>query len=120
MNVMLKAVALQGVVTLIAAIVASFMAGSAAAVSVLAGGGSYVLPNFLFALRLTAETKKSEHTASGPSPAVFLLGEFAKLGATVALLLAVALCWPGVHWLALIAGLVVALKANIFAFLIRT
>jgi ATP synthase protein I len=50
-------------------------------------------------------------------PVVFFLGQFAKIGLTVGLLGAV-IKWAGpVEWLPLLLGLIVALKAPLFALL---
>lgn len=116
MQAMFKTVWLQVCATLLVVLGAGLTAGALAAGSAALGGVAYVLPNFLFALRLSAES----HRASGARPIVFLIGEFIKLAATVAILAVIAFGWPQVHWLCLILGLVAALKANLFAFLIRT
>ncbi len=110
---MFRAVLLQGIATLIAAIIAGLLSGGNAAVSALLGGAAIVLPNSFFALRLFVEGHKS----GGASPAVFLIGEFIKVAATLALLVLAAKLYRDMHWLALIAGLVVALKANLLALL---
>lgn len=113
---MFKTVLLQLCATLLAALIAGVVAGWAAAGSAALGGAVYVLPSFLFVIRLEVESRRPQ----GPRPIVFLAGEFIKLAATLVLLVAVAVSWPGVRWLPLMFGLVVALKANLFAFLIRT
>ncbi|MEY3202447.1 MAG: hypothetical protein RIR70_1997 [Pseudomonadota bacterium] len=113
---MFKTVLLQLVATVLAALVAGLVAGRVAAGWAALGGAVYVLPSFLFALRLRAESKRPQ----GPRPIVFLAGEFVKLALTLALLVAVVVSAPDVRWLPLMFGLVVALKANLFAFLIRT
>ena len=113
---MFKTVLLQLCATLLAALTAGVVAGWTAAGAAALGGAVYVLPSFLFVIRLEAESRRPQ----GPRPIVFLVGEFVKLAATLVLLMAVALSWPEVRWLPLMFGLVVALKANLFAFLIRT
>lgn len=113
---MLKTVLLQFCATLLAALIAAVVAGGEAAVSAALGGAVYVLPSFMFALRLKAESARPQ----GPRPIVFLVGEFVKLAATLVLLVAIVISWPEVRWLPLMCGLIVALKANLFAFLIRT
>ena len=50
----------------------------------------------------------------------YISGEFFEIASTVGLLVTVQLVYPDVHWLALFIGLVVALKANLFAFLVKT
>ncbi len=49
----------------------------------------------------------------------FLVGEFIKVAATLALLVIVAEAYRDLHWLALLAGLIVALKANLLVILIK-
>jgi ATP synthase protein I len=110
---MFRAVLLQAVATLVAAAIAGLLAGKHGAVSAALGGASIVLPNALFALRLFAESRKP----GGASAAAFFVGEFMKVAATIALLAAAASLYRDLHWLALIAGLVVALKANLLALL---
>lgn len=110
---MFRAVLLQVVATLVAAVIAGILAGKHGAVSAALGGAAIVLPNSLFALRLFVESRKP----GGASPAVFFIGEFMKVAATIALLAAAASLYRDLHWLALIAGLVVALKANLLALL---
>jgi len=110
---MFRAVLLQVAATLVVAIVAGLLAGKHGAVSAALGGAVIVLPNSLFALRLFAGSRKP----GGASPAAFFVGEFMKVAATVALLVAAASLYRDMHWLALIAGLVVALKANLLALL---
>jgi len=113
---MFKTVLLQLCATMVAAIIAGLVAGRGAAGWAALGGAVYVLPSFLFALRLNAEAKRPQ----GPRPTVFLVGEFVKLAVTLSLLIAVVKSVPDVRWIPLMFGLVVALKANLFAFLIRT
>ena len=75
--------------------------------SALAGSAAYFVPNFLFALRLFLATFRP----SGSSPFVFLVGEFLKVGAAVGLLWLLAhVGGERVVWLAVIAGLIAALK----------
>ncbi|MDR2239652.1 MAG: ATP synthase subunit I [Zoogloeaceae bacterium] len=110
---MFRAVLLQVAVTLAVAIAAGLLAGKHGAISALLGGAAVVLPNALFALRLFAESRKP----GGASPAAFFVGEFMKVAATVALLAMAASLYREMHWLALIAGLAAALKANLLALL---
>jgi len=110
---MFRAVLLQIVATLVVAVIAGILAGKHGAVSAALGGVAIVLPNSLFALRLFVESRKP----GGASPAVFFIGEFMKVAATIVLLAAAASLYRDLHWLALIAGLVVALKANLLALL---
>jgi ATP synthase protein I len=75
------------------------------------GGGSAIVPNALFALRLAMHRGK----APASYPAIFFLGEFAKIGLTLGLLAAVIAWQPGIRWLPLLIGWIVALKAPLFA-----
>lgn len=110
---MFRAVLLQIAATLLVAIIAGLWAGWNAAVSAALGGAAIVLPNSLFALRLFVQSRKP----GGASAAAFFVGEFMKVAATIALLAAAANLYREMHWLALIAGLVAALKANLLALL---
>lgn len=110
---MFRAVLLQIAATFIVAAIAGLLAGWHGAVSAMLGGFAIALPNSLFALRLFVESRKP----SGASAAAFFVGEFMKVAATIALLAAAASLYRDLHWLALIAGLVVALKANLLALL---
>lgn len=112
---MFRAVLLQVAATLVVAVIAGILAGKHGAVSAALGGAAIVLPNSLFALRLFAESRKP----GGASPAAFFVGEFMKIAATIALLAVAASFYRDMHWLALIAGLVVAVKANLFALLYK-
>lgn len=100
----LIAVALQAVVTLLAGMVTWLLVGPLHAVSLLAGGGSIVIPNGLLALRLKASPPRF-------APVVLLVGEFVKIGLSV-LLLWMAYRWiAGLSWGALIVGVILALQA---------
>lgn len=102
-----------GAVALVAAI-AGMWVGAVGAASAAIGGGAYILPNLVFVLRLKIAT------ASGrASAATFFAGEFFKVAATIGIL-ALAQRYFDVHWLSLLVGLFAALKANLFAFLLKT
>ena len=112
---MFKAVSLQIGATILAALVAASFSGVRGAVSAALGGAACFLPNFLFALRLRAVSRRSDASY----PTVFFVGELIKLASTVGLLAAVQFVYRDVQWLALFLGLVLALKANLFAFLVK-
>lgn len=78
------------------------------------GGATAIIPNSLFALRLAFQRGRSPESY----PVVFMLGEFAKIGLTVLLLAAVMRWQSGLRWLPLLIGLIVALKAPLFALLL--
>ena len=75
------------------------------------GGAAAIIPNSLFALRLAIQRGKPAESY----PAVFFLGEFAKIGLTIALIALIARSFPATNWLALLIGLIAALQAPLFA-----
>jgi len=92
-------------------LVALVVAGPVAGLSGLLGGLSAAIPSALFALRLTLHQGRPAESY----PVVFFLGEFVKVGLTIALFGAI-IAWDGEkNWLALILGLIVALKMPLFA-----
>ena len=111
---MFRAVFHQGVAILIVAGIAWFWVGQHAAVSAGLGGAAIVIPNLFFALSLWAAAKSGRASVGR-----FLAGEFIKVAATLALLVIVAGAYRELHWLALLAGMFVALKANLFVILIK-
>ena len=78
------------------------------------GGAAAMIPNALFALRLAMHRGRSPESY----PVIFFLGEFAKIGLTLGLLAWFVHWQPETRWLPLILGLIVALKAPLFALLI--
>ena len=111
---MFRAVFHQGVATLVVAGLAWFWVGSHGAVSAGLGGAAIVIPNLFFALSLWAAAKSGRASVGR-----FFVGEFIKVAATLALLVIVAGAYRDLHWLALLAGMFVALKANLFVILIK-
>ena len=104
-----KAVALQWVVILVLVVAAWLMAGSRGALSLLLGGAAVAVPNALLALWLTLRLYR---TGAVGMVSMFA-GELLKLGMTIALLVIVVVALkPDVAWLALIVGVVAALKAQ--------
>ena len=111
---MLKVVCLQlGVVAVVVAILGGIL-GIRGAASGLIGGAAYILPNLFFAIRLRMLTASGQGSAPG-----FMVGQIFKLMGTI-VFLAIAQQYYEVHWLAMLAGLFAALKANLFAFLLKT
>lgn len=106
---MQRIVLLQLAATVVTAIIAGILGGGAAFYSALLGGLCYVLPNGLFAWRLFI----GAHKSSGANPISFFIGEFVKIALTIALLGAVVWQYHDLNWLALIVGLIVALKSYI-------
>lgn len=111
---MFRPVLLQWAATLVVAGLAWLWVGAHGAISAVLGGVVVIFPNMLFALRLWVAARSNRISAAG-----FLIGEFIKVAATLALLVIVAMAYRDVHWLALLAGLIVALKSNLFGLLIK-
>jgi len=110
-----KVVVLQVAATLVAGGLGWLFSGRAGLISALCGGLAYLLPNLVFVVRLKAAA------ASGRASSIsFLVGEFGKVVATIGILVAVQQWYPDVQWLFLLVGLFAALKANLFAFLVKT
>ena len=112
---MFRIVGLQILATLIVALVAWPLGGANAAVSALLGGAACVVPNALFALRLAIAARRPQ----GTDMAVFFVGEFVKIGSTIALLALIAWAWKDVVWLAMIVAVIAALKSYLIALLFR-
>ena len=113
---MLKAVFLQIGAALIATLVGAMIWGAPGAISAALGGAACIIPNSLFALRLALVSRRAGASYS----TAFFVGEMIKLAATIGLLAAIRLAYEDVLWLALFIGLVLTLKANLFAFLVKT
>lgn len=111
---MFRAVFHQGIATLVVAGLAWFWVGQHGAVSAGLGGAAIVIPNLFFALSLWAAARSGR-----ASVARFFVGELIKVAATLALLVIVVGAYRDLHWLALLAGMLVALKANLFVILIK-
>jgi ATP synthase protein I len=112
---MLVAVGLQCVLVAVAALGAGLWSDWTSAGFVVLGGAVAIIPNGLFALRLAIH--RGKHPDS--YPAVFFIGEFAKIGLTIALLVLVARSIESVQWLPMLIGMIVALKAPLFAMLLH-
>ncbi|MEZ5652725.1 MAG: ATP synthase subunit I [Burkholderiaceae bacterium] len=108
---MFVAVALQVVSILVLSVAAWLVFGSGHAISLLAGGLAATVPNALFAFRLSLNKGRSPESY----PVVFFLGEFIKIGLTVALLALMVRWADHWQWPAVMLGLIVALKAPLFA-----
>ena len=102
------AVALQWGVILALAVVAWLWGGEKSAVSLLLGGACVALPNALLAAWLTVRIMRT----GSAGPAAMLGGELGKLALTVALLVTAVRASPEVSWVALIVGVIGALKAQ--------
>jgi ATP synthase protein I len=102
------AVALQWAVILALAGVAWLWGGKTSAMSLLSGGASVALPNALLAVWLTLRMRRP----GGAGVAALFGGELLKLALTITLLVIVVRGSPDVSWLALIIGVIGALKAQ--------
>jgi len=111
-----KAVLLQLAVTSIAAIVAGALFGPRGLVSAIWGGLAYILPSIFFAWRLSAASWRGESV----KVTAFMAGEFVKLLSTIGLLASATVLYKELHWGAFLIGLALAVKANLFAFLVKT
>jgi ATP synthase protein I len=107
------AVLLQIASVLVLALGAALVSGWSSATYVVLGGAAAIIPNSLFALRLAFHRGRSAESY----PVVFFLGQFAKIGLTVGLLAAIHKWFGPLEWLPLLLGLIVALKAPLFALL---
>jgi len=105
---MLRIVSLQLIATVVVGALAALLGGWSAMISAVLGGLCCVVPNGIMAVRLFAAS------ASGTaSPATFFIWEFVKIALTLALLGATAWLYHDLNWLALVAGIIVALKSYI-------
>lgn len=114
---MLKVLLLQVTAALAVAALAGLLQGPRAALSAMAGGAAYFLPNLLFVLRLRLAMATSATRQAGAVG--FLVGEAVKLSAVIALLFILPRMIE-VQWPALIAGLFAVLFVNLFALLLKT
>ncbi|SRR5690606_15637988 len=108
---MLAAVGLQIAAVAVLALFSGVWAGWESARFVMLGGAAAIIPNALFALRLTLHRKRAPESY----PVVFFLWEFVKIGLTVMLLFWIVKTQADIRWLALLLGLIVALQAPLFA-----
>ncbi|WP_431733204.1 ATP synthase subunit I [Hylemonella gracilis] len=79
--------------------------------SVLYGAGAVVLPAALLA-RVMSRPVANHAAAAGVTLLRFFIWELTKLALTVAMLVAAPWLFPGLSWLALVGGLVVAMKVH--------
>ena len=105
---MFRAIAHQTLVVLVLAMSCMVTQRWEVALSAFIGGACIVVPNLLFALRLSASRGRSPESY----PAVFFGGELVKLLSTIGLMFAAGFYWTGLVWPALIAGIVSATNAT--------
>ena len=108
---MFRAIGLQIGATVIVVVLASMLVGVRGGVSAGLGGFACILPNLMFALRLASVSKRP----GGSYPLNFFIGEFVKIAATIGLLAIAVRSYPEMHWLSMLAGMVIALQAGFFA-----
>lgn len=113
---MFKVVSLQCLALIAAALIAAVFFGARGAISAAGAAVACIVPYWLFASLLRASTQG----AAGPSVGVFVMGEFIKLTSIIGLLVLLVLLYPPLHWGSLLIGLILVLKANLFAFLLKT
>lgn len=111
---MFAAVGLQVASVLFLGLMTAWFADWTSAKFFVLGGLAAMIPNALFALRLAVHRGRTPESY----PVVFFLGEFAKIGLTLGLLAWIVHWQRDVRWLPLILGLIVALKAPLFALLV--
>jgi ATP synthase protein I len=109
---LIKVILLQSGLVAVVAAIAAGLVGARGAISALVGGFAYILPNLLFVLRMALAPERT-------SVLTFFAGEFFKIAGTIGILV-VAVRYYEVHWLCMLVGLLAALKANLFAFLLKT
>lgn len=112
---MLKTVLLQLSAALVGCAVGAVAFGWRGGISAALGGLACVLPSLLFALRLRALTRRpgASHVTA------FFVGETIKVALTIALLASIGFVYRGVHWGAVVIGLIITLQANFLAFLVK-
>ena len=107
---MFKVVYLQLGATGLAVVLSALLFDLNGGLSAGLAGLACAVPNALFAWRLS-QAQANAFT--------FFVGEFFKVFSIVALLMLIGMLYHGLHWGAVILGMVLALKANLFAFLVK-
>ena len=97
---------------MITALGAGAVVGTRGFVSVGIAALAAVLPNFLFALRLSMVNRRADASYA----ANFFIGEFLKIAATIGILAIAIEGYPEMHWPSLLIGLAVVLHAGFLAF----
>ncbi len=108
-------VGLQATLVVVAAVCMGLFLGSSAGWSTLAGGAACWLPSALFAWRLSLALRYRPDQVA----AVFFIGEFAKMLFTVLILFTMARVVDTIFWPGAVLGVIVAVKANWLALLLR-
>lgn len=113
---MLKMIFLQFCAAIVATAIGAVFFGSAGGISAAVAGAACVVPNALFAWRLNAVARK----AGTPPVSAFFVGELIKVASIVGLLALAMGLYQDLHWGGLMIGLVFTLKANLFAFWVKS
>ena len=113
---MRKAVLLQLAATFVAAAVAGVLLGGRGFFSAVWGGLAYAVPSVFFAWRLWTVSWRGEQA----KVTTFMVGEFVRLFSAIGLLALATVLYKDLHWGAFLIGLVLTVKANLFAFLVKT
>lgn len=109
---MYRAILLQFGAALITALGAGAIVGKRGLLSVGIAALAAIVPNLLFAIRLSMVNQRP-----GASYAAnFFLGEFLKIAATIGILAIAIAGYPEMHWPSLLIGLAVVLHAGFIAF----
>jgi ATP synthase protein I len=113
---MQKTVLLQLAATFVVAAVASILLGMRGFFSAMSGGLAYVVPSAFFAWCLWLASRRREHAKA----VTFVAGELVKLLSATGLLVLTVVFYKDLHWGAFLIGLALAVKANLFALLVKT
>jgi ATP synthase protein I len=108
-------IGLQAALVVVAAVAMGLSLDARAAWSTLAGGAACWVPSALFAWRLSLALRFRPDQVA----AVFFVGEFAKMLFTVLILFALARVVETIFWPGAVLGVIVAVKANWLALLLR-
>ena len=103
------AIALQWSIILVLAGAAWLVSGEGVARSLLGGGAAVALPNAVLAWWLTLRVRRAGNAGAG----AMMFGEILKLAFTLAaIVLVIENLKPGLSWLAMLLGVLVALKSQ--------
>lgn len=107
---MARVILFQFAFALIVALLALLVGGRQAGISSLLAGLCCVLPNALFAFGLHLSDRRRAAKGVGS----FFLWEFAKIAATIAMMVMVFWLYKDLSWIAFLVSLAVVLKSYIF------
>ncbi|MDX9706120.1 MAG: ATP synthase subunit I [Azospira sp.] len=113
---MFRAISLQIGASIVVTALAGLLVGTVGAVSAALGAVASVLPNLLFALRLSIVARRP----GANYPVNFFFGEFVKIAATIGILAIAIKGYADLHWPSMLIALVVASQASFLAFWKKT